>query len=740
MKFADRLKFNATIVSAGVLNCGAALSQCRSLATVIAEGAGNPNEIAVNDVGVPFSVYDGSGNWEEGLYTITSGSQITRTSVLRSSAGGTNAATFVGTSVTVYNFTPGSFLTTLLSSADGVAANTLASISSLTAGDTVLLVRGGTLYQAAATLLSSTSADTTPPTFVSAQVANSTPTVVQVTMSEPLGSTPPPASALAVSKNGGAVTVSSVTTSGSVMLVTVASAFVSTDSNITVTYTKPSNGNMLTDAASPPNPAASFGPSAVTNNVSATPDTTKPTASSAAVANASPTIVAVTMSEAMNATYVPAAAAFTVSGHTVSAVAVSGSAINLTVDAFVNGEAARTVSYTQPGTNNARDLAGNLLDNFTGLAITNNVQAAAQTITVNTPATQTSGASFTVTGSYANGTPSALEYRRSDDAAGVWTAAQSPVIAGGNFSFSVTAGTATANRTISVRDAVTYVSGTSGSYVVNAASSALAIQSITATEDAPGVIRVKMNKAIDTTKVPAATAFTGITSHTVNSVSTTGTDTYLINIFPGFWKDEPVRTVTYTKPGTNPITSADGTETLSTFTQNVIVDPITTRDYDILENLWPADKASVVTSGGDSYSNCGTLRYLVRRKDDNTKPARGVRVVWFPSLTTPPNVAGTPLTYATAGLPAGVNGNNAKTGDSPNFGFPYTGHVGAWPDNQPGNSYFNIWAEQGVNAFGNMDKALALWVFTSDGFIGPVKASDGVTVKQWKPSSTATAL
>jgi hypothetical protein len=61
-------------------------------------------------------------------------------------------------------------------------------------------------------------------------------------------------------------------------------------------------------------------------------------------------------------------------------VAISGNQINLTVSAaFVNGEAARTVAYTQPGTNNARDLAGNLLDNFSGQAITNNVAAGGDT-------------------------------------------------------------------------------------------------------------------------------------------------------------------------------------------------------------------------------------------------------------------------------------------------------------------------------------------------------------------------
>lgn len=129
-------------------------------------------------------------------------------------------------------------------------------------------------------------------------------------------------------------------------------------------------------------------------------DAIPPTASSAAVANSAPTIVSILMSEAMNGTYVPAASAFTIGGHAVSNVAISGSSINLTCSAaFVNGEAARTIAYTQTGTNNARDLAGNLLGNFTALAITNNVGAVATGVTMAGPtggATSVASTNFTV--------------------------------------------------------------------------------------------------------------------------------------------------------------------------------------------------------------------------------------------------------------------------------------------------------------------------------------------------------
>lgn len=125
-------------------------------------------------------------------------------------------------------------------------------------------------------------------------------------------------------------------------------------------------------------------------------DATPPTANSAAVANATPTIVTITHSEALDPGYVPPASAYTVGGHPVSSVAVSGSSTNLTCSAaFVYGEAARTVAYAQSGTNNARDLAGNLLANFSGLAITNSVGAVATGLTMAGPTTGNTSAAST---------------------------------------------------------------------------------------------------------------------------------------------------------------------------------------------------------------------------------------------------------------------------------------------------------------------------------------------------------
>jgi hypothetical protein len=129
-------------------------------------------------------------------------------------------------------------------------------------------------------------------------------------------------------------------------------------------------------------------------------DVTPPAQVSAAVANSTPAVVNITMTEAIDPAYVPAASAFTVGGHTVSSVAIAANILSLTCSAaFVNGEAARTVAYTQPGSNNVRDLSGNLLASFSGLAITNNVAAVASAVTLAGPASgvvSTASAAFGV--------------------------------------------------------------------------------------------------------------------------------------------------------------------------------------------------------------------------------------------------------------------------------------------------------------------------------------------------------
>lgn len=114
-------------------------------------------------------------------------------------------------------------------------------------------------------------------------------------------------------------------------------------------------------------------------------DLTAPTLVSATVANASPTHIDLVWSEPMNST-ISAFGAFAVSaGHTLTAphTYVDSTHSYLTTStAFVNAEAARTLAYTQPGSNKMQDSAGNLLANFSGTAVTNNVAGTASLTSV----------------------------------------------------------------------------------------------------------------------------------------------------------------------------------------------------------------------------------------------------------------------------------------------------------------------------------------------------------------------
>jgi hypothetical protein len=220
--------------------------------------------------------------------------------------------------------------------------------------------------------------DMTPPSEVSATVANAAPTIIEVLLDEDLDQSLNATtwfSAFAVSA-GHALTASAWGNTVRKLNLTTSTAFVNGEAATTLAFTQ-SGSIGLQDAAG--NKVASFSAKPITNNVAIAGDVTPPTLVSPAVDTSTPTHIQLPWSEPMSSTISPASA-FAVSGHTVTDHQMWNSTLTYLVLSapFVVGESG-AVSYTQPGTNAMADLAGNKAANFSGVAISNGLVAGGAT-------------------------------------------------------------------------------------------------------------------------------------------------------------------------------------------------------------------------------------------------------------------------------------------------------------------------------------------------------------------------
>jgi len=257
MNFADRVKETTTSTSAAVITLDGAVATFRAFAAAL----------AVGDTKIPVSMDDGAGNWENGEYTLTNATTLTRTAIYASSNGGAPTVFPEGLKEVFCTITSES-LASFLTATDGLSVDQLPATTTIGANDLIAVSKPGNgdfkmTFAALQTALGGTPqpGDTTPPTFVSAQVANATPSRIDITMSESLANSVPVLAAFTVS---GGKTVSSVTISGAVVSVTVNSPYASGDT-ITVGYTKPNTDPRLQDAAG--NATETFSGRSVTNNV-----------------------------------------------------------------------------------------------------------------------------------------------------------------------------------------------------------------------------------------------------------------------------------------------------------------------------------------------------------------------------------------------------------------------------------------------------------------------------------------
>ncbi|MCW8170863.1 hypothetical protein D8B22_17530, partial [Verminephrobacter aporrectodeae subsp. tuberculatae] len=236
-----------------------------------------------------------------------------------------------------------------------------------------------------------TPVDTTPPVIETTTVTGNQLTLTYTDASNLDVVNTAAASAYAVSSAGNAaISVSSVAVSGKTVTLTLSRAVTSAET-VTVSYTKPTDGNnVVQDAAG--NDAVSFSDRAVTNSTPPVADTTAPAfiteGAKAPKVNASTLVLSFedTGNLDADASHTPANGAFTVLvngvANTVTNVSVQAQAktVTLTLSTAVTRGQTVTVAYADPTTGNdanaIQDAAGNDATSFAATAVRNDTPAA----------------------------------------------------------------------------------------------------------------------------------------------------------------------------------------------------------------------------------------------------------------------------------------------------------------------------------------------------------------------------
>ena len=147
-------------------------------------------------------------------------------------------------------------------------------------------------------------------------------------------------------------------------------------------------------------------------------DGVRPALGSAAVNGA---ILTLAYGEALDGNSTPSPGAFTVSvagaARSVSGVSVSGSQVSLTLASAVENGDTVTVGYTAPDVSRLRDRAGNAAASFSGRAVTNDTEAAADDTGEGDDATPLTAASGNVPEAHDGETAFTFELRFSEEVA-----------------------------------------------------------------------------------------------------------------------------------------------------------------------------------------------------------------------------------------------------------------------------------------------------------------------------------
>jgi uncharacterized repeat protein (TIGR02059 family) len=222
------------------------------------------------------------------------------------------------------------------------------------------------------------------PAYVGSEIKDGAPSVIEMSYNLSLATIVPAASAFSVQVNSTARSVSSVSVSGTKVLLTLSSP-VAYGNTVTVAYNKPSTNPLQTAAGGQ---AATISAQSVTNRIAAPPPPPAPVYVSSVVENTAPSVIEITYNLAL-ANIVPAVSAFTVqvnsTTRSISTVSVSGTKVLLSLAIPVAYGNTVTVAYTKPSTNPLQTAAGGQAATISAQSVTNRISQPVSPPAVVTP-------------------------------------------------------------------------------------------------------------------------------------------------------------------------------------------------------------------------------------------------------------------------------------------------------------------------------------------------------------------
>jgi uncharacterized repeat protein (TIGR02059 family) len=413
------------------------------------------------------------------------------------------------------------------------------------------------------------------PVYASSAIQNATPNTLEMTYTLSLATIVPAVSAFNVTVNTVARSISTVSISGTKVLLTLTSPVVYGDV-VTISYIKPTTNPLQTASGGQ---AATLSAQAVVNNVSSA----IPVYVSSAIQNSSPNTLEITYNLSL-ATIVPASSAFNVTvssvARSISTVSISGTKVLLTLTSPVVSGDVVTISYIKPTTNPLQTASGGQAATLSAQVVVNNVSSAIP-VYVSSAIQNSSPNTLEITYNLSLATivpaSSAFSVRVNSVArtvnvvsisgAKVLLTLSSPVVYGDVVTVSYTKSSTNPIQTPSGGQAATL----SAQAVVNNVSSASPLYVSSEIQNtAPNSLEMTYNLSLATI-VPVTSAFSvtvNSVARSINTVSISGTKVLLTLTSPVVYGD--IVTVSYTKPATNPLQTPSGGQAATLSAQAVV--------------------------------------------------------------------------------------------------------------------------------------------------------------------------